>query len=289
MIDTRDDVVVRIRPRPTLEVNRHFICDTGRQHYRWMNRGDRIEAPLVRHEGRMRATDWDTALDRLAGLVREAEGPVVLLASGRSSTEALGWVQRLLDGKPVTAAVQVPTGDVAPLPGVPNLALRAERAPNGDGARLAGYQADWTEAVAAAGQATLTIVLDADLDDQEAALVNGSSSLVVLGTVEDERLTHATLTLPIASVAEENGTFVNRDQRVQRYMQARPAPGMAQPAWWVAGEAWARSGNDRSAPQTAAEAFAGLGAWIAPLAGLTHADLGLTGRLLEGAAVGGTR
>jgi NADH-quinone oxidoreductase subunit G len=289
MIDTRDDVVVRVRPRPNLEVNRHFICDTGRQHYRWMNRGDRIEAPLVRHEGRMRATDWDTALDRLAGLVREAEGPVVLLASGRSSTEALGWVQRLLDGKPVTAAVQVPTGDVAPLPGVPNLALRAERAPNGDGARLAGYQADWTEAVAAAGQAALTIVLDADLDDQEAGLVNGSATLVVLGTVEDERLSQAALVLPIASVAEENGTFVNRDQRVQRYMQARPAPGMAQPAWWVAGEAWARSGQDRSAPQTAAEAFAGLGAWIAPLAGLTYPDLGLTGRVLEGAAVGGTR
>ena len=44
-IDTRDDVVVRIRPRPNLEVNRHFICDYGRMSYRWMNRGDRVEAP----------------------------------------------------------------------------------------------------------------------------------------------------------------------------------------------------------------------------------------------------
>ncbi|HZM26196.1 MAG TPA: 2Fe-2S iron-sulfur cluster-binding protein, partial [Gemmatimonadales bacterium] len=40
-IDTRDDVVVRLRPRPNLEVNRHFICDHGRMNYRWMNRGDR--------------------------------------------------------------------------------------------------------------------------------------------------------------------------------------------------------------------------------------------------------
>ena len=44
-IDTRDDVVVRLRPRPNLEVNRHFICDYGRMNYRWLNRGDRIEAP----------------------------------------------------------------------------------------------------------------------------------------------------------------------------------------------------------------------------------------------------
>ena len=51
-IDTRDDVVVRIRPRPNLEVNRHFICDYGRMNYRWMNRGDRVEAPLVRDGAR---------------------------------------------------------------------------------------------------------------------------------------------------------------------------------------------------------------------------------------------
>ena len=58
-IDTRDDVVVRIRPRPNLEVNRHFICDYGRSNYRWLNRGDRIEAPLVKDGGRHVAADWD--------------------------------------------------------------------------------------------------------------------------------------------------------------------------------------------------------------------------------------
>src|ERR1700694_2554058 len=47
-IDTRDNVVVRLRPRANLALNRHFICDVGRMNYRWMNRGDRIEAPLVR-------------------------------------------------------------------------------------------------------------------------------------------------------------------------------------------------------------------------------------------------
>jgi len=42
--------------------------------------------------------------------------------------------------------------------------------------------------------------------------------------------------LPIANVAEEEGTFVNRDGRAQRYFQAKPAPGMARPAAWVLGE-----------------------------------------------------
>ena len=82
-LDTRDDVVVRIRPRPNLEVNRHFICDYGRMSYRWMNRGDRVEAPLVRDGTRHVATDWDTALARLEQVIHGASGSAVILASGR--------------------------------------------------------------------------------------------------------------------------------------------------------------------------------------------------------------
>ncbi|HEX9164887.1 MAG TPA: molybdopterin-dependent oxidoreductase, partial [Gemmatimonadales bacterium] len=252
----------------------------GRRHYRWMNRGDRVEAPLIRQDGRLRATDWDAALERLAALVGEASGAVVVLASGRASTEALGWTMRLLDGKPVTAAVKVPMGDEAPLPGVPNLALRKERAPNGDGARLAGYTADWARAIGAAGSAGLVILLDPELDDAEVAAV-ASARLVRFATLEDDRLAGAELVLPITTVVEENGTFVNRDGRVQRYMQARSAPGMAQPAWWIAAGAWELGEAGRAAPGTAAEAFAALGASSPPLAGLTHGELGLTGRTLE--------
>ena len=39
--------------------------------------------------------------------------------------------------------------------------------------------------------------------------------------------------LPVTNVAEEEGTFTNRDGREQRYFQAKPAPGMAQPAAWI--------------------------------------------------------
>jgi NADH-quinone oxidoreductase subunit G len=281
MIDTRDDVVVRLRPRPNLDVNRHFMCDTGRMQYRWMNRGDRVDAPLVRHHGRLQAADWDASLARLAELVREARGRIVVLASGRASTESLGWVMRLLEGREVMAAVKVPTGSEAPLPGIPNLALRRERAPNGDGARLAGYLADWGSAVSAAADAALTLVLDAELDDAEAARAGQSRVLVCLTTVDDERFAAAELVLPVTTVAEENGTFVNRDARVQRFRQARGGPGMARPAWWVAAGAWEQLAAGNAAPETAAEAFERLGETIPALSGLGYDNLGLTGRVIE--------
>jgi hypothetical protein len=56
---------------------------------------------------------------------------------------------------------------------------------------------------------------------------------------------------------------------------------MSRPAWWIAAEVVALLEPGRATPDTAADAFAGLGSWIQPLAGLSYGDLGLTGRLLE--------
>ncbi len=281
MIDTRDEVVVRLRPRANLEVNRHFMCDVGRMDYRWMNRGDRIEAPLVREAGspRLLAVDWDRALARLAELVKGTTGKVVLLASGRSSLEALAWVRRLVAAQSITAAIKVPIGEAAVLPGVPNLALRRERVPNLDGAKLVGYTTEWQGALDATRSSALTILLDAALEEKEVKQLGGGP-LVVLSTVHEDWYDSAKLVLPLTSMAEEHGTYINRDQRVQRFTQAKAAPGMARAAWWIAAEALALNGT-RGTPSSAAEAFAALGAWIPSLGGLTYADLGLTGRIIE--------
>jgi NADH-quinone oxidoreductase subunit G len=284
-IDTRDDIVVRFRPRPNLEVNRHFMCDYGRMNYRWLNRGDRIEAPLVREGSRHLATDWDTALDRLGQLLRGTSGSAVILASGRASTESLGLVRRMLDRKSVTAVVQVPIGQEAPLAGVPNLALRAERAPNLIGAELLGYSSNWEQGLRDLSGAGVIIVLDADLAESEEAMIAAApGSVVVMSTRFPEGLRNAELVLPITTMAEENGTYVNRDRRLQRYNQAKSQPGMARPAWWVAGEVLAGPGPSPSAPATAAQAFELLGDYWPFFAGITYADVGYTGRVLEPAS-----
>jgi NADH-quinone oxidoreductase subunit G len=284
-MDTRDDIVVRFRPRPNLEVNRHFICDYGRMNYRWLNRGDRIEAPLVRDGGRLVATDWDTALDRLGQLIRGTSGSAVILASGRASTESLGLVRRMLDRVSVTAVVQVPIGEEAPLAAVPNLALRAERVPNLTGAELLGYGSDWPTGLIELASAGLVIVLDADLAQSDLALLaKAPASVVVMGTVFDEELRNAELILPITTMAEENGTYVNRDRRIQRYNQAKSQPAMARPAWWVAGEVIAGPGPSASAPATAGQAFELLGERWPVFAGTTYDDIGFTGRVLADSA-----
>jgi len=273
-LDTRENVVVRVRPRPNLEVNRYFICDHGRSNYRWMNRGDRIEAPLVRRGGELHATDWDEACERVATLVRGATGKAVALVSPRASTEALFLARELLAGLDWTGAFQVVMGEEAPLAGVPTLALRAERAPNGRGAELLGYGRDYAAALAAAEAAAVVLVLD-----EPDVSVRTAGVLIYAGTLLSERARDAEVILPIANVAEEDGSFVNREGRVQRYFQAKPAPGMARPAWWVLSELIAALGGGRGERlATAGDAFDRLAGSVEAFRGLSYGQLGFAGR-----------
>ena len=103
------------------------------------------------------------------------------------------------------------------------------------------------------------IVLDVDADRRRGGAGRPArAAVVVLGTVRAEELAGAQLVLPVTNVAEENGTFVNRDGRVQRYQQASGA--RHGPAGVVGGGRGAgRPGPDSAAPGTGAEAFAALG------------------------------
>jgi NADH-quinone oxidoreductase subunit G len=280
-LDTRTDVVVRIRPRTNTDVNGHFMCDEGRTLYRGMNRGDRIEAPLVNENGTLAAVDWDHALNRAAQVLKGAKGKAVLLASAQASNEALFLARKLLDGFDVTAAVKAAhaTGGDVPLDGVPNLALRTERAPNVAGAKALGFTDDFDKAAKAVNGAAVVLLLDTDPDGLPAGSLAGAANVIYLGTVLRDSARGAHVVLPVANVAEEDGTFVNRDRRVQRFFQAKSAPGMARPTWWVAGELLAEMGKGESLAD-AGEAFAKVAAAATDFSGMSYATLGANGTVL---------
>lgn len=284
-IDTRNDVVVRIRPRPNEHVNRYFACDTGRRSYRWMNRGDRIEAPLVKRDGELGAADWDTALSEAARLVRGAAGRGVALVSPNTSNETLFAVKQLLADLELTGAFRVTrVPGESPLPGVVNLALREERAANVAGAVAQGYDEQFDDAVRAVAGAAVVVVVNDDLEGVDAAVLEQATHFLYLGTVLPDVARSADVVLPICNVAEEDGSFVNRDGRVQRYLQAKSAPGMARPAWWALGEI--RSELGKGDPYAGAGAvFDDLAAAEAAFAGLSYAALGLRGKTATAAEV----
>ena len=279
-IDTRDNMVVRLRPRPNEDVNRYFMCDVGRLDYRWINRQDRIEVPLLRRGEAHVAADWDVAIPAAAALLDGKRAFVV--ASPNLSNETLFLLSRLMRENGGSGVFTVATGPEVPLPGVPDLALRAERAANGRGAELVGFKRSSLPLDGLAAGDVL-VVADADAASISPESVALAGAVIVIGTTLPENLRMASVVLPIANYAEEDGTFTNLRGRVQRFAQAKAAPGMARPSWWVVGDLLAALGKG-DAYYLASEVFAAMAADVPAFAGMSYDALGMRGLVASGGA-----
>jgi NADH-quinone oxidoreductase subunit G len=284
MIETRDQQIVRLRPRPNDAVNQFFMCDHGRLNYRWMNRQDRVELPMVRQGGTLAGADWEQALRAAADLL--AGKRAFVLASPMLSNEALFLLQRLAKKTGGAGAFRVPTApDEAPLPGVEDLARRRDLAANGRGAELFGFtRSDSPLTGLQAGD--VLIVADEELAGADAADIAKAGAVIVVGTTLPAWARHAAnVVLPIANFTEEDGTFTNLRGRVQRFMQAKAAPGLARPSFFALGDLLAAMGEG-AGYFTAADAFKALAAAQAEFAGMSYETLGMKGATVQGATAG---
>ena len=281
IVETRENVVVRLRPRPNEDVNGFFMCDYGRLNYRWLNRLDRVEQPLVRSRaGEPLATvEWELALRAAAELLRGRRAFV--LASPMLSNEALYLLGRLAELTGGAGAFRVDRGPEAPLRGFPDLSLRADRAANVAGAELFGFTR--TESPLDGYRAgDVLVIADHEVKSLEADALRAASPVLVLGTTVPEAASHADVVLPIANMAEEEGTFTNVRGRVQRFFQTRAAPGLARPSYFVLSDLLAALGQPASY-FLPSEVFAALAADRPEFAGMSYEGLGLRGATLAGA------
>ena len=274
IVETRDNMVVRLRPRPNDAVNKYFMCDHGRLNYRWLNRQDRVDVPMVRQGATLAGADWQIAIDAAAKVL--AGKRAFALVSPMLSNEALYLLAELVKKTGGAGAFRVPEGEEAPLPGVKDLSLRRDRAANGRGAELMGFTRSATP-LSGLGAGDVLIVADEELAGVDAPDVGKASAVIVFGTTLPAWARHiAAVVLPIANFAEEEGTFTNLRGRVQRFMQAKAAPGFARPSWYALADLLAAAGgNGRYA--LASDVFKALAASRADFAGMSYDSLALTG------------
>jgi predicted molibdopterin-dependent oxidoreductase YjgC len=93
----------------------------------------------------------------------------------------------------------------------------------------------------------------------------------------------ASVVLPIANMSEEEGTLTNIRGRVQRYLQAKAAPGFARPGWFVLADLLAALGGTPIAGGLPSDVFAALAAARPEFAGLSYDRLGMRGALVGNA------
>ncbi len=280
-LETRDNTVVRLKPRSNADVNHFYICEQGRLDYRWMNRRDRLDQPQVRVNGALREVDWENALDAAAATL--AGKTVTVLASASSSNEALFLAERIIAKQGGTGVFRMARGGEAPLEGVADLSLRTERAANGTGARVLGYHElgddalDHSTLLANDALLILDDTLEGEVPDAMRSLIDRAGTVVHVGTTLPAAIAaRVNVALPITNHTEEEGTFTNLRGRVQRFLQARTGPGLARPSWFVLGDLVQRLGAAQSF-YTVADVFSALAATHESFGGLSHARLALRG------------
>jgi NADH-quinone oxidoreductase subunit G len=281
-IESRDNMVIRIKPRPNTDVNQYFICDHGRLNYRWINRQDRLQQPMVQRGGALAPVEWEQAMESAAALLRGRK--VHVIASPRLSNEALFLLGRIVAHAGGRGLFRAETGEEAPLAGVADLALRAERAPNCRGAELHGFTrvADVTQGLS---PGDVVLVADDDLAGVERGAFAAAAALINISTTSPEAAKECDVSLPISNNTEEEGTFTNLRGRVQRFLQARAAPGQARPSWFVLADLVGALGEpgDYLLPSQVFDAMA----LSAPaFSGMSYDSLALRGMPLSDAAVG---
>lgn len=282
MLETRENQVVRMQPRPNEEVNAFFMCDYGRLNYRWMNERQRAETPLVRSNGRLAIADWDVAISAAAKLLSGKGAHVV--ASPMLSNESLYLITQLMGGKGA-GVFRVAEGDEVPLPGVEDLALRRERAANVYGAEMLGFKKT-NDLFSGAGKGDVLVIVGEDLDGLDAASVASASEVILIGPAMPAWIAEkSSVVLPTTNFAEEEGTVTNLRGRVQRFSQAKAAPGLSRPTWLVLGDLLGAMGK-QSKFFLPSDVFSVLAASRAEFAGLSYDKLGFKGLPVSNAKAG---
>jgi NADH-quinone oxidoreductase subunit G len=285
-LGTKENAILRAKPRPNHQVNSFWMCDHGRKTVIHWGSGERIETPWARENGELTAVDWKRAIEALVGFVEAEPGPARAVVSAAASNESLYVLRRLLDQFGFLGGqYAVETGESFTLKGFPTLALREERAPNARGAESLGFRRASDVLEAAADHDGALFVLDDPLDGAGEDFGRKAALFVYIGSATAPAARNAHLVLPTTTFAEMDGTFTNFEGRVQRFTQALRAPGTARPFWMTGSATLARLGAG-DAFRTAAATFAALAGEVDEYAGLSYEKLGLQGRAINGAGSG---
>ncbi|MCI0434707.1 MAG: 2Fe-2S iron-sulfur cluster-binding protein [Gemmatimonadetes bacterium] len=278
-IDTRDNLVMRLRPRPNAEVNSYWMCDEGRYGYEWMNRTDRVEAPLVRTDDGLTASGWQPAMLRLVERLKSARGgqPSLVVGSPMLGIEDNGLLAALAGalggGDRVYRSRRA--ADEVVCPGFPGLARRRDLVPNKRGLEFLGFSRlgddEGAGGLPPVGGRVVIVLGDA-LDDLPPDWGRDAALVVALAHTLSPALKNADFVLPIATCAEQDGVFANHEGRLQRFRPALQAPPLARPGWQVLGVLLA--GLDAGpAPADAAAAFSRAARESSALEGWTWAHI----------------
>ena len=288
-IESYQNRIARFKPRINEEVNSHWICDEGRYCFHSLTEGERLSSPLIRHEGGLVPTDWETALQAVLSGLRKA-APVAGVLSGRNTNEEAFLFARMMRKISPQSALEVFYRE-RELTEVEKILKSPDRSPNFRGARDMGVGSDGgfeplLSRLSEAGFGGAYIVGEDLLSLQgDGEKIKGALEKLSFLVVQDTRLTPtarvAQVVLPSTNFAEKEGSYTNRRGRVQKLNAAIVPPAGALQDWEIFSRLLARAG-EKMTFSVPAQIFQAIAQEVPAYSGLSYDKIGNHGAQLGG-------
>jgi NADH-quinone oxidoreductase subunit G len=227
-VHTSRGTIRRLVPRLNPAVNKYWMCDEGRFEYKAVHE-NRVRLPLVGGKRAVISQATAEAARLLRAEIARAPSSVGVVFSAASTNEDTHALVRLaLDGLKIS---RVYCGG-RPAGWSDQILVSADKNPNTNGVQrmVAAPLRPLTDLAADVTLGAVTTLLV--LGNETLVLAPGRlSALVVLASHKGPLVDVAHAVLPIATWAEVDGTFTNKDGSVQRIHPAVPISGEGVPAW----------------------------------------------------------
>jgi len=246
--------VFRIKPHENQNVNKWWLCDEGRLTYRIMNeRKTRIHQPLGRVEGNLEGVSWKEAYGAIIRRVKELKPfphEVLALIDTHASNEELFLMQKLLKEGFSSDNIfcPLPKWEQPESDFFINTLITTDKTPNRAGALALQIKGDEKNA-------KLKKVIEGDLkvvfifgnpfetESEIKAIIKKTQLVVHLGVFHNSWCEIADVILPGQYYSEKEGTYTNKNQRVQSTKIAVQALRRTRPEWQILAELLQSLGN----------------------------------------------
>lgn len=227
-LGVRNNEILRIQPRTNMYVNKYWLSDDARlNHYEFVNK-NRISEPTIKIDGNHKVVTWAEAYSETAKrLLSYKPSEIFFLSSAKATNEDNYIFQKF-------ARQIVKSSNVDFLSHL-NKSLEdkflgvADRAPNSNGANELGaganekaYKANDLANLIESGKIKALVVMEEDFSDYAHIIehLDKLDLLVALYYNNNKVTEKADIILATSTYAEIEGTYTNKDKRVQHFTPA---------------------------------------------------------------------
>ena len=239
--------VFRLKPHENQNVNKWWLCDEGRLTYRKMNeKKSRINQPLGLIGENLEGISWEKAYGAIAERIRELKPlpqEVLALTDTHASNEELFLIQKLLKEGFSSENIfcPFPKWEQSESDFFINTLITTDKTPNRAGAlalHIKGDQKNTKLKKVIEGDLKVVFVLgnpfETELEFKE--IIKRTQLVIHIGVFHNSWSEIADVVLPGQFYSEKEGTYTNKNQRVQSTEIAVKALRRTRPEWQIISE-----------------------------------------------------